>query len=267
MSSVLISGIAGFIGKYVASLLRERGYHVSGIAQYRHSPDEGVYRCNLLGRASLAGVLSEVKPDHVVHLAAIAFVAHGDADAMYRTNVVGTRNQLEAVASASHAPRSVLLANSASIYGNTVIDPLVESVSAAPADDYAVRKMAMEHVATLWSPLLPPMFVRPFNCSGFGQSLHFLLPKIVDHFRRGAKEIELGNVVVACNFSNVHTMREAIEILERIAGYTIEVKVNPAFVRQGEVRYLRGSNEKLQKQIGPLKAIPLEETLRWMYEA
>ena len=36
-----------------------------------------------------------------MHLAAIAFVAHGDAEPMYRVNVLGTRNLLEALAAAS----------------------------------------------------------------------------------------------------------------------------------------------------------------------
>ncbi|WP_254640357.1 GDP-mannose 4,6-dehydratase [Burkholderia sp. GbtcB21] len=294
MPSVLITGIAGFTGKYLADLLRMRGYGVSGIAHNVCSEEEHIYQCDLLDRSGLANVVREVKPDYVVHLAAIAFVAHGDADAMYRTNVVGTRNLLEAVTAAGHIPRSVLLASSANIYGNTAIDPLVETVAPSPANDYAVSKVAMEYMASLWVSRLPVTLVRPFNYTGIGQSVNFLLPKIVDHFKRGAREIELGNLDVARDFSDVRTvvdayarllevepagdvfnvcsgdavtLRDAISILERVAGYQIDVKVNPAFVRAGEVKYLRGSNEKLRSQIGELKAISLEETLQWMYEA
>ncbi|MFA8393863.1 GDP-mannose 4,6-dehydratase [Burkholderia ubonensis] len=294
MPSVLITGIAGFTGKYLADLLRTRGYSVSGIAHNVCSEEEHIYQCDLLDRSGLANVVSEVKPDYVVHLAAIAFVAHGDADAMYRTNVVGTRNLLEAVAESGHIPGCVLLASSANIYGNTAIDPLVETVVPSPANDYAVSKVAMEYMASLWVSRLPVTLVRPFNYTGIGQSVNFLLPKIVDHFRRGAREIELGNLDVARDFSDVRTvvdayarlldvkptgevfnvcsgdavtLRDAISILERIAGYRIDVKVNPAFVRAGEVRYLRGSNERLRSRIGQLKAISLEETLQWMYEA
>lgn len=294
MSNVLITGVEGFTGRYLADLLRSRGYRVSGLSHDVHVPVDGLYRCDLLDRGALADVMNEVKPDHVVHLAAIAFVAHGDVDAIYRTNVVGTRNLLEAVAASGSNPRSVLIASSANIYGNTAVDPLTEAVPPAPANDYGVSKLAMEYMARLWTDRLPITFVRPFNYTGVGQSPRFVLPKIVDHFRRRAAEIELGALDVARDFSDVRSvvdayaklieipgtgevynvcsgtaygLGEAIEMLERFAGYRINVKVNQAFIRHGEVKYLRGSNERLEAAIGPLNRIPLEETLRWMYEA
>ena len=60
-------------------------------------------------------------------------------------------------------------------------------------------------------------------------------------------------------------MLDVLDMMKGIAGYKIVVKVNPAFVRQGEVRVLRGSNQKLCEKIGSLDLIRLEETLRWMY--
>lgn len=294
MPTALITGIRGFTGTYLANLLRTEGYTVCGLAHDKHDTDAGVYQCNLMDTRRLTSVLTQVRPDHIVHLAAIAFVAHGDAGEMYGTNVVGTRNLLEAVATSGATPQSILLASSANVYGNTATDPLVESVAPAPANDYAVSKMAMEYMARLWTPRLPITFVRPFNYTGVGQSLNFLLPKIVDHFKRGAKEIELGNLDVARDFSDVRTvvkayakllnvaqsgevfnvcsgnvfsLQDALDIMAHIAGYKIVVKVNPAFVRLGEVQLLRGSNQKLRDKIGALDLIPLEETLRWMYES
>jgi len=294
MFNVLITGVGGFTGRYLTDLLRRRGYQVCGLSHDVHAPASGLYRCDLLDRDALARIVSDVKPDHVVHLAAIAFVAHGDVDSIYRTNVVGTRNLLDAVVRSDCSPRSVLIASSANIYGNTVVDPLTEAVAPAPANDYGVSKLAMEYMARLWTDRLPITFVRPFNYTGVGQSLNFVLPKIVDHFRRRAADIELGALDVARDFSDVRTvvdayaklleipgngdvynvcsgtaydLGKAIEMLECFAGYRINVKVNQAFLRHGEVKYLRGSNAKLESAIGPLNRISLEETLRWMYEA
>ena len=52
-----------------------------------------------------------------------------------------------------------------------------------------------------------------------------------------------------------------------IAGYEIEVRVNPAFVRANDVLTLVGSNHKLSSVIGAIEPTPLAETLRWMYLA
>ena len=52
-----------------------------------------------------------------------------------------------------------------------------------------------------------------------------------------------------------------------IAGYRIEVQVNPAFVRANDVLQLTGSNRKLAAVIGDLAPTPLHETLDWMYRA
>jgi nucleoside-diphosphate-sugar epimerase len=82
-------------------------------------PMAGEYAVDLNDRAGLAAMVREVRPDVVVHLAAIAFVGHGDVEQIYRVNVAGTRNLLEALAGLEKKPSAVLLASSANIYGNT----------------------------------------------------------------------------------------------------------------------------------------------------
>jgi len=52
-----------------------------------------------------------------------------------------------------------------------------------------------------------------------------------------------------------------------IAGYRIDVHVNPAFVRANEVERLTGDNRRLQAVVGTIEPPPLAATLRWMYEA
>jgi hypothetical protein len=56
-------------------------------------------------------------------------------------------------------------------------------------------------------------------------------------------------------------------MMSDIAGYRIEVHVNPAFVRANEVLTLTGSNARLLDAIGKVESTPLVETLRWMYTA
>jgi nucleoside-diphosphate-sugar epimerase len=292
----LITGLRGFTGDYLARELSAAGYRVFGTALPGHdaSPDifpADVFPVNLLDRAAVTGMIEQVQPDVVAHLAGIAFVAHDNAEQIYRVNVAGTRNLLEALAATPRKPSSVLLASSANIYGNARVALIDESVAPMPANDYAVSKLAMEYMARLWMDKLPITIVRPFNYTGVGQSENFLLPKIVAHFRKGARRIELGNLAIARDFSDVrmvaksyrrllaaapggevfnvcsgrsHSLESVLDMMGEIAGYRIEVQVNPAFVRANDVLTLAGDNTRLTRVIGELQPIPLADTLRWM---
>lgn len=290
----LITGLRGFTGRYLAQELTNAGYRVIGTVMPGEETGPDIHPVDLLDRDAVQRMVDEVQPDVVAHLAGIAFVAHTNAELIYRVNVVGTRNLLEALAGGRHRPASVLLASSANIYGNASVPVIDENVPPAPANDYAVSKLAMEYMARLWMDKLPITIARPFNYTGIGQAENFLLPKIVSHFRRNEKRIELGNLAIARDFSDVrmvarayrrllavapggeafnvcsgssHSLANLIDMMSEIAGYHIDVQVNPAFVRANDVLTLSGSNSKLTAVIGQLDPTPLSETLRWMYLA
>lgn len=294
MTTALITGINGFTGYYLAHELRTAGYTVVGLSSTEIVQDASSvnYVCNILDREKLVNVLTQVKPDIIVHLAALTFVAHEDVDAIYRTNVIGTRNLLEAIIKSKHIPRSVLLTSSANIYGNSLVEPIDERVLVAPANDYAVSKVSMEYMARLWMDRLPITVVRPFNYTGVGQSVNFLIPKIVDHFKRRALILELGNLNVVRDFSDVrsvvqcyrlllesktqgevfnvcsgqgHSLLDLLQMMHEISGHYPEINVNPAFVRVNEVNRLVGSSAKLDAVIGKIPAINIKDTLQWMF--
>lgn len=297
MARALITGIAGFTGQHLQRELEAAGHEVHGLTHAGGPASERVIACNLLDAAALREAVGQVQPDYVVHLAAVAFVGHGDVDGIYRTNVVGTRNLLSALGALQRPPQAVLLASSANIYGNSTAGVIDESVMPSPANDYAVSKLAMEYMARLWTSLLPITFVRPFNYTGVGQTTDFLLPKIVDHLKRRAPVIELGNMDVERDFSDVrmvvgayrrllerqaglrsgevfnvcsgrgYTLRQVLAMSSDIAGFVPQVEVNPKFVRANEVKVLVGNSGALERAIGPLARIDLADTLRWMIES
>jgi nucleoside-diphosphate-sugar epimerase len=236
-------------------------------------------------------ILDKVQPDSVIHLAAVSSVTHSDVSEMYQANVVGTRNLLEALASTGFGQKSVILASSANVYGNASEGLIDEELTPSPENDYAVSKLAMEAMAKLWSDKLPITITRPFNYTGVGQSEKFLIPKLVEHFKSRAETIELGNVDVLRDFSDVRTVawayselcensapgetfnlssgagtsvKQVISILQEMTGHLIKIQVNPSFVRTHEVKTLIGNSDKLWNHLGKPKEITLEETLRWM---
>ncbi|HHQ6617556.1 TPA: NAD-dependent epimerase/dehydratase family protein [Serratia fonticola] len=289
----LVTGINGFTGRYVAAELSAAGYRVYGLGSLP-STQADYFQVDLLDSEALTYVVSQVKPDVVIHLAAIAFVGHGDANAFYQVNLMGTRNLLQVLSDSGLPLDAVLLASSANVYGNSTEGKLSELASINPMNDYAVSKMAMEYMARLWVDKVPVFITRPFNYTGVGQAVNFLLPKIVKHYRERSGIIELGNIDVWRDFTDVralskayvallqarpvgetinvcsgrtYSLREVIALCEEITSHHLDIRVNPAFVRSNEVKTLCGDATKLCSIIGTWNSPPLEETLRWMLES
>ena len=289
---VLVTGANGFTGVWLRRELESHGYEVVGTCFAASAFGERVL--DITSPANCAAVVDEIRPDYVIHLAAISFVQHADATDFYRVNVVGTTNLLDALVRAAVAPTKVLIASSANIYGNIGGAAIAEDQPAAPANHYAASKLAMEQMAATYHGRLPMVVTRPFNYTGVGQSPSFLVPKIVSHFARGERTIELGNTDIERDFSDVRmvaaayrrlieapvrdrtfnictgvptSLRRVIELVEEIAGYAIDVRVNPAFVRGNDVKQLTGDPGALIGAIGPVAPIPFRDTLDGMYAA
>ncbi|MEM5386456.1 NAD-dependent epimerase/dehydratase family protein [Paraburkholderia phymatum] len=285
---VLLTGASGFTGAYVREELADAGYDVIGTTA--GAPEPGERTLDITSLSDCRRLIGELKPAFIVHLAAISFVAHDDPLDLYNVNVIGTTNLLQACVDVGHEPRKILIASSANVYGNAegVVD---EATAPAPVNHYAASKLAMEHLVRTWFDRLPIVVTRPFNYTGRGQSERFLVPKIVSHFVRRRPFIELGNLDVARDFSDVRMVSTAyrallespvagetlnvcsgtprrltdiVDIVREATGHDLEVRVNPAFVRQNEVKVLVGSAERLNRVVPEMPAIGLEDTIDWM---
>lgn len=296
MARILVTGANGFTGRHLIDRLARDGHELYGLV---HSAEEdaqdlldATHVADLRDLPALSEVVARVRPDKVIHLAAIAFVAHGDASELYSANIFGTRNLLQALATAGHPPSAVLLASSANVYGNGREGVLDESLSPEPANDYGITKLSCEMLARLYADRLPIIKVRPFNYTGRGQSEQFIIPKIVAHAKARRDTIELGNIDVARDFSDVRavvdayarlldtpaavgglfnvcsgearTLGEVLDLTAELTGHRMNVTVNPAFVRPDEVKTLCGSRARLEAAIGDLAMPPLRETIAWM---
>lgn len=281
---VLVTGLDGFTGIHLGPLLQQRGYEVVRAAEPEF---------NLLHAESVAAAVESTQPDFVIHLAAISFVAHEDASAVYAVNTVGATLLLAALARIAPRLRKVILASTSQVYGNATDDPITEHTPTAPISHYACSKLAMELMARTWFDRLPILITRPFNYIGRGQAGQFLLPKLIDHFRRRASVIELGNLDVERDFLDVRSvadvyarllesplqsqvlniasgvgrsLRSIINDLTRITDHRLSTTVNNALVRSNEVARMVGSSERLLQFVGPLRHSDFEATLRWMLE-
>jgi nucleoside-diphosphate-sugar epimerase len=282
MSKLLLTGAHGFTGQHFTKAAQQAGYEVHPLS------------ADMTDAKAVATETAAVAPDFVVHLAAISAVTHADEEALYRVNLFGTLNLLKALVALPQAPKLVLLASSANVYGNADTSPIDESICPAPVNHYAMSKLAMEFMSATFADRLPLVTVRPFNYTGIGHDMRFVIPKLVEHFARRVETIELGNLDVEREFNDVRTVCEAylrllqqgqpgqkynvcsgrpvslkfvIDALRKISGHDLQVNVNLDFIRANEVHRLCGNPAKLEACIGALQHPPLEDTLRWMLSA
>ena len=278
---VLITGLDGFTGQYLKSDLELNGLSVIGL------------QADLTDREAVISEVLKLEPDYVVHLAGISFAASEDTASIYSVNVSGTVNLLDGVSQLNYSPKKVILASSATVYGNVSDSVLSESICPKPVSHYGCSKLAMEHMAQNYADKFPLIITRPFNYTGIGHAEHFLIPKIVKAYQDKKTVIELGNLDVSREFNDVRdicriytslllnnnqsqtvnlcsgktiSLMTIIELMNVIAGFKLEVKVNPSFVRPNEIKDLSGDIHLLEKMVQPEFNYGIKETLRWMYE-
>jgi nucleoside-diphosphate-sugar epimerase len=274
MNKVLITGIDSFTGIHLSSYLEKSGYDVYGTSLSKS--DVKKYKCDITSKNDITDVLDKVKPDYLIHLSGISFAAHGNNEDFYRVNTIGTTNILDAFLGLGQNPKKIILASSATVYGNQGLEVLDESLCPRPANHYGASKYAMECLSREYFTKLPIIITRPFNYTGAGQAEHFLIPKILKHYKENKQVIELGNLHVSREFNDVEYVCEiykrliecdskgeivnicsnngiklldVIDIMNKLSGYKIKVDVNPAFIRKDEINILIGSTKKLFKLI------------------
>ena len=253
---------------------------------------------NITDAAALEAEVLTTDPDWVIHFAGISFVASKDDEAFYRVHALGSSNLLASLSKLRKKPVKVLLASSATVYGNSNVAHASEDQQPNPIDHYAMSKVAMEEMAKTFMDRLPIIIARPFNYTGPGQKGNFLIPKLIAHFTQKNASIELGNLNVEREFNdinmiceaylnllqygtpaetynvgsgNARSLKQVIETLIQMTGHAIEVKVNPDFVRANEVRRMCADPAKLntlfQAHGIQLNVPPLEYTLQRMLQA
>jgi len=292
---VLITGNQGFTGQYVAAEFSAAGYDVWGTGLGPSITENPQYaRCDLTDKHQVSEIILQSQPDIVVHLAGISFVGHGKLDDFYRINLVATQLLLDALTQYRAGSEGILLPSSAIVYGNTDAAPISEEAPTVPGNDYAVSKVAMELMAQLRFADLPIVVVRPFNYTGRLQDNKFLVPKIVEHYRQRVDRIELGNLDVARDFSDVRdvaaiyrqliearpwgqivnicsgvatSLTEILAICEGVTGHQIAPVVSPTLVRDKEIKTLTGDTTKLNMFLPGLERRSIANTLEWMLSA
>lgn len=175
MATVLITGIAGFIGSSIARALLEEGAQVRGIDNLSTGSLENIEeirsqidfrKADVLDQHALSDACEGV--DYVFHEAAIpsVFKSVDDPIGTNEPNLTGTLYVLEAARKAG--VRRVLYAASSAAYGDLPELPKTEDMLPAPLSPYAVQKLAGEQYLASYYRVygLETVSLRYFNIFG-----------------------------------------------------------------------------------------------------
>ncbi len=231
MTTILITGADGFVGKWLARALLARNHEVIGAVRDLALVDElpARWREWLQGVSWLELELGDERSIHralartydmVFHLAAISSGAQARAQPLeaWRINCLGTCALLRALERQAAMPRFVL-ASTGEVYGAHPPHPARESDPTAPCSPYAASKLAAE-VATLeyWRRTGGDVVLtRPFAQTGPGQRPEFVAAAFAERIQSaaaaGRDTVPVGNLDPIREFMDVRDMAEALIVV------------------------------------------------------
>jgi len=207
----IISGITGQDGSYLAELLVEKGYEVTGIVRRSSSPnmwriehllDRVTLRAaDLLDQLSLVRVIQDVRPHEFYNLAAQSFVpASWDQPLLTGDyNSMGVTRLLEAVRQVDPSIR-LYQASSSEMYGRVREVPQTETTPFYPRSPYGVSKVFGHYITVNYRESYNLFAVSGilFNHESPRRGLEFVTRKVTDGVARiklgKADHLKLGNL-------------------------------------------------------------------------
>jgi UDP-glucose 4-epimerase len=186
MESILITGIAGFIGSHVASRFLREGYSVVGVDDLSGGRIENVpagvefIEGDLAEKSTLSRIPKGCRK--ILHLAGQSSgeISFDDPVADLEKNTVSTLSLIRY--GIENTVERFLYASSMSVYGTVDDAPVPETQVCAPLSCYGVGKYASEGYLRVYQSKLPFVILRMFNVYGPGQDMRNLRQGMVSIF-------------------------------------------------------------------------------------
>jgi len=219
---VLVTGATGFAGGHLVEHLAGTGRVV---AWGRTAPRKELagladwQTVDLLDRADVQEAIALLRPTTLYHLAGASHVAESWQDTVtpLEGNVLATAHLLDAIRRANLDCR-VLLTSSSAVYAPSAT-PITESGPIAPANPYALSKLAQEQLAlrAFTDDGLAVIVVRPFNHTGPRQTPAFVAPAMA----RQIALIEQGLVDPVIRVGNLDARRDLTDVRDVVRAYSV----------------------------------------------
>ena len=301
MSKILVTGGAGFIGSAVIKLFNELNHEIFvidnlsfGNRDFIDVNDDHFFKEDILNASKMSSIINKIKPDSIIHLAAIHFIPYCNQHPFESSNINinGTINILNAAKEAR--VKQMFFASTAAVY--PIYDEAVTETNATgPMDIYGLSKLTGEHLCNEFhlETGITTIICRFFNAFGPNETNPHLIPEIQDQVNKGMRTINLGNLTPKRDFIHTSDMAAAVKTLldkvkegihvynlgrgieysvtdivdafERQMGEKITIEVDQARVRKTERMHLLAKVSKL-KSLGWEPKIGIDEGIKTLIQ-
>lgn len=225
MKKALITGVNGFVGRYLAEYLLTQDVEVIGTYRNQIHDEDKVekteyYKLDVLNQEELGEIIVKTEPDYIFNLAAqsSAAISWKNPQKTMEVNINGTINLLQSIRGIGLSPR-ILLVGSSEEYGFIKPEdiPVNEQQDIKPGNPYAVSKIAQTLIGEVYSRAynMEIIMVRAFNHIGPRQSATF----VASDFAKRIAQMEKGILEPVLLVGNLEAKRDFTDVRDIVRAY------------------------------------------------
>jgi len=296
---VLVTGTTGFIASHLAPRLADQGHDVYGLERYvtgryvlgQRREVKTVF-ADLQSYFAVRQIIREVRPEVVVHLAALSPVAYSydHPHEIIETNLIGTVNLAEACLREVPSFKQFLFASTSETYGNGPT-PKTEETPQRPNSPYAVSKHSCEKYLLYMHDAygFPVTILRNFNTYCRKDNTHFVVERAIVQMLQ-KRDISLGDPTPVRDFQYVEdhvnsyvtcldnedavgqvfnfctgigiSVKDLVEVIGKLTDFDGEVAWNSIPARPLDIKVLVGDYSKARRLLGWEPKFQLQEGLQ-----
>jgi GDP-4-dehydro-6-deoxy-D-mannose reductase len=310
----LITGFSGFVSRHFLEYLGSNGINaeVLGIdvqdidldLAYHANVKCSFQRVDLLNRNEVEQIISDFRPDYVLHLASYSSVAMSWKKPVesFANNTNIFLNLIESIRTSDVKCR-ILSIGSSEEYGNMEngTEHLSEDHPLHPVSPYAVARVSQEMLSKVYAVSygMDIIMTRSFNHIGAYQKDIFVIPSfarqliamkndpslkkemltgdtsivrdfvdvrdVVEAYYLLFKKGKKGEIYNICN-GNGTSLNDVIRIMASVLNMQVDHRIDPALVRPNDNKVIVGSNKKIRKDTGWKNRYSLEQSLKDIIE-
>ena len=302
--SVLIFGISGFVGGYLAKEFFSNNYEVYGSDLFKSASIQDHVRfagADIRDATQTAQMIKDTRPTYIVNLTAISSVAQSwkIPQMTMEINAIGTLNILEGIK--KYSPDSGLLLIGSSEQYAASDTPIHEQSLITAGSPYGISKITQEKTGELYCKQygIKVFYVRSFNHTGIGQKDSFVIPSwcrqavSIKKGYRNSNVMTVGNLHVKRDFSDVrdivsayrlvlergnpnqvynigsgkiYELKELLNYIISLSNTQIQVCVDKNLIRANEPESIWCDNRLIKKETGWNNKYSIFDTIHDMYE-